>query len=537
MSTVGRRDRRGDHRLGVPRHADVVVIGAGSAGAAVAGLVAQRSDMVVVVLEAGPDYGPMDSGRWPEGLLDPAIMTFSHDWGYAGEVGGRRVRFPRARVVGGCSAINGAAAVHGSRLDYDGWAAAGNPGWDADALAPLFESAWRRLEIVSVDPAAVTPFQATCLQAITTIGIPAVEDLNDLDENCGVAPFPTNTSSDGVRISSAFGYLDPVRACPTLRVIGDAEVERVTVKGDMVTGVVGRAGSEVFEIETGRVVVSAGAYGSPAILLRSGVGPPDQLSAVGVPVVHALPGVGANLHDQPTIQVDYTGTERLARAMRRFVHTGRRRDEQVIAKFPSEECAEGFDLHIFPIGGPREDPDAEGRNAAFSLGGAVLGPRSRGSVRLTGPGLTDRLAIDHRYLTDPGGTDLTRLVEVVGRIRSVAAEPELAALLGEETFPGPGVTSRTLRACIAGSVVHYYHPAGTCMMGPAADDHAVVDADGAVHGIEGLFVADASVMPTVVSGNTNIPTVVIGEKLGRHLTGELGGQLAHARPGADDGAS
>jgi choline dehydrogenase len=516
----------------VPRHADAVVVGAGSAGAAVAGLLAERSDMTVVVLAAGPDYGPLNSGRWPEGLLDPAIMTFSHDWGYVGEVGGRRVRFPRARVVGGCSAINGAAAVHGSRVDYDRWAANGNPGWDADALVPLFESVWGRLNIVRVDPTAVTPFQAACLRAITTAGIPAVEDLNDLDENCGVAPFPTNTNPDGVRMSSAFGYLDPVRARPTLRVIGDAPVERITIKGGRVTGVIGRAGTQGFEIETNRVVVSAGAYGSPATLLRSGVGPAAQLSAVGVPVVHELGGVGANLHDQPTIQVDYTGTEKLARAMRRFVHTGRRRDEQVIAKFPSDECTEGFDLHIFPIGGPRDDPDAGGRNAAFTLGGAVLSPRSRGSVRLTGPGLTDRLAIDHRYLSDPEGSDLTRLVEVVERIRSIAAERELAALLGEETFPGVAVTSNDLRACIAGSVVHYYHPAGTCMMGPATDESAVVSADGGVHGIDGLFVADASVMPAVVSGNTNLPTVVIGEKLGRHLTCEPRRDSAHARPGA-----
>jgi choline dehydrogenase len=162
----------------------------------------------------------------------------------------------------------------------------------------------------------------------------------------------------------------------------------------------------------------------------------------------------------------------------------------------------------------------------------VLSPRSRGSVRLTGPGLTDRLAIDHRYLSDPEGSDLTRLVEVVERIRSIAAVRELAALLGEETFPGVAVTSNDLRACIAGSVVHYYHPAGTCMMGPATDERAVVGADGGVHGVDGLFVADASVMPAVVSGNTNLPTVVIGEKLGRHLTSEPRRDSAHARPGA-----
>jgi choline dehydrogenase len=513
-------------------YADTVVVGAGSAGAAVAGLLAEASDELVVVLEAGPDYGPIDSGRWPEGLLDPAIMTFSHDWGYAGEVGGRRVRFPRARVVGGCSAINGAAAVHGSRLDYDGWAANGNPGWDADALSPLFESVWRRLNIAHVDPTALTPFQTACLRAATTVGIPAVANLNDLDENCGVAPFPTNTNSDGVRVSSAFGYLDPVRGRPNVRVIGDAPVDRITLKDGRVTGVVARIGTKVVEIECNRAVISAGAYGSPAILLRSGIGPADHLTTVGVPIVHELRGVGSNLHDQPTVQVDYAGTEKLARAMRRFLHTGRRREEQVIAKFPSQECAEGFDLHIFPVGGPRDDPDAEGRTAAFSLGGAVLSPRSRGSVRLTGPELSDQLAIDHRYLTDPDGSDLARLVEVVERIRGVAAETELAALLGDETFPGVTVTAGDLRSCIAGSVVHYYHPAGSCKMGPLTDDQAVVGSNGAVHGIDGLFVADASVMPRVVSGNTNIPTVVIGERLGRQLAGEPSPGQVRASAGA-----
>jgi choline dehydrogenase len=236
---------------------------------------------------------------------------------------------------------------------------------------------------------------------------------------------------------------------------------------------------------------------------------------MGVRALHDLPGVGENLHDQPTVQVDYAGTSELAQAMRSFPHTGRRREEQVIAKFRSRSCQIGFDLHIFPIGGPREDPDAAGRATAFTLGGAVLRPVSRGNVRLTGPSLADELCIDHQYLSDPEGRDLARLAEVVERIREVARQAPLSHLLGDEIYPAPEATGAALSEAIASTVVHYYHPAGSCKMGPPSDPCAVVDHDGRVHGLDGLFVGDASVMPSVISGNTNMPTIVIGEKLGR----------------------
>jgi choline dehydrogenase len=492
-----------------------VVVGGGSAGCAVAGTIVERSSMQVVLLEAGPDYGSRHSGRWPEALLDPAIMTFSHDWGYSGTVNGRRVDFPRARVLGGCSAINGAAVVHGSRHDYDGWASAGNVGWRADDLAELFESAWQHLMVGHVERDELTPFQALCMEAIAATGIPVVADLNNLDEDCGVAAFPTNTDPDGIRMNTAFGYIDPLRGTEELTVIGDASVERVVVVDGEVRSVVACIGGRDVEIVTPRVVVSAGAYGSPALLLRSGIGPVAHLARVGVRVVHDLPGVGENLHDQPTVQVDYSGTSELAQAMRSFPHTGRRREEQVIAKFPSRSCQVGFDLHIFPIGGPRDDPDAAGRATAFTLGGAVLNPVSRGNVRLTGPTLADALSIEHRYLSDSEGRDLARLVEVVERIRAVAREAPLSGLLGDELHPVPGATGAALSDAIASTVVHYYHPAGSCKMGPPSDPFAVVDHHGRVHGLEGLFVGDASVMPSVISGNTNMPTIVIGEKLGR----------------------
>jgi choline dehydrogenase len=500
----------------MPESADLIVAGGGAAGAAVAGLVAEQTEAEVLLLEAGPDYGPRGSGRWPDDLLDASTLAIvSHDWGYSGEIHGRTVAFNRARVLGGCSSHNGGAAVKGSRLDYDGWAAAGNAGWATEDLLPLFDSAWRRLRVRAVGLEDLTPFQAGCTEALAANGIPVVEDFNDLDENLGVAPFPINIDADGSRINSAFAYLDPVRDRPNLTVVGEAPIERLVLRGSEVEGVVVRtAGAEV-TVRAPRVVVSAGAYGTPAILLRTGIGPSEHLADAGVPVAHELPGVGENLHDQPTLEVDYAGSEELRQLMRDFARDRWRPDEQVIAKYPSTTCERGFDMHIFPMGGrnPLE------RDAwRWTLATACLSPVSRGHVRLTGPSSDDRLAIDHRFLSDPEGSDLSRLVEAVERIREVAAHPPLASLLGEEVFPGPQVDGlEALTSCVAGSSVHYWHPVGSCKMGPAGDPGAVVGADGGVHGLEGLFVADASIMPVVMSGNTNVPTMVIGEKIGRGL--------------------
>ena len=206
------------------------------------------------------------------------------------------IQFSRARVVGGCSAHNAGAVVFGSRLDYDGWAAGGNPGWSARELRPLFASAWEQLRVRRVGLDELTPFQRAFMDAIAASGIPAVEDFNDLDENAGVAPFPVNI--DGTtRVNSAFAYVDPVR--DRLIVAGDAPVERVLVRGGRAVGVAVRDGRRLVEIGASRVVLSAGAYGSPAILLRSGIGPAGELAAVGVTPVLDLPGVGRNLHDQP----------------------------------------------------------------------------------------------------------------------------------------------------------------------------------------------------------------------------------------------
>ena len=498
-----------------PTTVDTIVVGAGTAGAVVAGRLAAGSSERTLLLEAGPDYGPADSGRWPHDLLDATCVAhWSHDWGYTGEFGGQVVHFNRARVVGGCSAHNAGAVVFGSRSDYDGWAAAGNPGWSARELLPLFASAWKQLRVRRVGLDELTPFQRICRDAIVASGIPEVEDFNNLDQDAGIAPFPVNIDG-ATRVNSAFGYVDPVR--DRLMVAGDAPVERVLVRGGRAVGVAVRDGQRLAEIRASRVVLCAGAYGSPAILLRSGIGSAGELTAIGLKPTLDLPGVGLNLHDQPCLEVGFEGSGDLVEAMERHqAETGWRPDEQVIAKFPSAGCRQGFDLHIYPVGGPVKNTS----QWFWILGVACLTPLSRGSVRLTGPGLDDQLVIDHRYLSDSGGYDRARLAEGVERVREVAQAPELRRLLGRETRPGLEVSGRqAIERFLDHAAVHYYHPAGSCKMGPPSDPDSVVDSDGRVHGIEGLHVADASLMPAVTSGNTNMPTAVIGERIARSLLG------------------
>jgi choline dehydrogenase len=258
-------------------------------------------------------------------------------------------------------------------------------------------------------------------------------------------------------------------------------------------------------------VLSAGAYGSP-ILLRSGVGPTDELAEVGVKATHDLPGVGRNLHDQPSLEIDYAGSSELIDTMERHLkESGSRPDEQVIGKLPSSDCDEGFDLHIFPIGGRRWHDKSRWR---WTVGAACLTPRSRGSIRLSGACAVDKPIIDHRYLSDPDRSDLKRLAEAVRRAREAAAVPELKRLIGDEIRPGlDKVDLPSVKAFPQRSTIHYYHPCGSCKMGPARDAAALGDSEGAVHGIGGVYAADASIMPDVMAGNTNMPTTAIGDEL------------------------
>ena len=501
----------------LPPYADTVVVGGGTAGAAVAGLLAERGDGTVLLLEAGPDYGSFDGGRWPADALDARALCASHGWGYTSEetYPGRVVTFERARLIGGCSSHNGCAAIWGHRLDYDGWVARGNPGWDTDDLLPLFREATARLRVRKPAPEEVTPYQAAWLEAAPGAGVPLVDDLNDLDGDVGMSASPVNIDG-GVRWNTAFAFLDSVRARPNLMVAGDAPVDRLLLDGDRATSVVvvGPNGSKT--VEADRVILSAGTYGSPAILLRSGVGEPEALRAAGVEPRHALPGVGRNLHDHPAVEMSFAGSPELEARMAAFSADRWTPEEQTIAKARSSACREAFDLHLYPVGGP--DPAAR-QVWRWLLPIACMTPRSRGRLTLRGPDPTLPPRIDHRYLSDPDGADVRVLADGLALGRAMAAQPALASLLGEEIKPGPQArTTADLTAYAEANCVHYYHPVGTCAMGPeseaeGSDPVAVVDSRGKIHGLANAYVADASVIPVIPRANTNLPALVVGMRI------------------------
>ncbi len=505
--------------MALPRHADTIVVGGGTSGAVVAGLLAEHSEQTVFVLEAGPDFGPLAGDGWPADLKDASAIGVSCDARYDSEqtYADRLVRFQRARVIGGCSSHNGCAAIWGSRIDYDGWAARGLDGWATDDLLPLFREANRRMRVRIYEREEITPFQQACLDAASAAGVPLVADLNDLDEDQGMAASPVNIWQ-GIRWNTAFAYLDPVRQKPNLTVAGNAPVYRIVVAHGRAVAVEIIVDGRIERVDAGRIVVSGGAYESPAILLRSGIGDPSELETLGIRPVHDLLGVGRNLHDHPSVSLLFQGTPHLERRMIAFGERHWRPEEQTIAKlrsphYPAGEA--GFDLHVYPVGGPDPD-DLSGWRWSFPV--ACMTPRSRGSVRLRSADPSSTPLIDHRYVTDEDGHDRAVLLAGAELARDIASRDPLRDLIGAEIAPGPSFADQAgIEAWIAGSCEHYYHPVGTCAMGIAADPQAVTDARGKVHGIDGLFVADCSIMPVVPRANTNIPAVVVGERIGRWL--------------------
>ncbi|HEX5808392.1 MAG TPA: GMC family oxidoreductase [Anaerolineales bacterium] len=492
---------------------DTVVIGGGTAGAALAARLVQGTSQTVLLIESGPDYGAFSDQHWPAPLLDARSLPGGHDWGYVNGAGTGRPGhlLDRARVIGGCSSHNGCAAIWGSRVDYDHWAALGNPGWSSDELLPFFKLANETLRVKRISSAEVTPWQQACLDTAPKVGIPQVADLNDLDEDIGMSTSPVNIV-DGVRWNSAFAYLDPVRGNERLTIHSLTHVDRLRLEGSRVLAleVIGPDGP--LTIEAGRVVVCAGTYGSPGILLRSGIGPSAELRELGFETKLEL-AVGKNLHDHPAVYLKYSGTPQLVAAMLDFAARGGVLfSEQTIAKFRSKYCNTAYDLHLFPVGGQFTDT---ADHWDFLLPVGNMTPLSRGKVQLTSTDPFATLKIDTAYLSDPEGRDLAVLWNGIELVREYACQPPLANWIGEEISPTANYrTPEDVRR----DNLHYYHPVGTCKMGPESDPAAVVDARGKVHGVDNLYVADASIMPVVPRANTNIPALVVGERIAAWLT-------------------
>jgi choline dehydrogenase len=495
---------------------DVVVVGAGSAGCVLAARLSAGGDRSVVLIEAGPDYPSV--ADLPADIADGSGPTLSHDWNFAAEPDGTRgpVALPRGRLVGGCSATNGAVWVRGWPGDYDGWAAAGNPGWAFDELIPLFcgvesdqdfRDEWHGsdgpIPVARLRPDELDERSRAFVASAIACGHAVCDDHNR-PRALGVGPWPRNVR-DGLRMSTALTYLAAARARPNLEIRAETTVDRIEVEHGRARGIRLQGGDVV---EAGTVVLAGGTYASPAILLRSGIGPAAQLRELGLPVAADLPGVGANLVDHPLVAVDLP------------VAPGRRGPAlQVVLTMRSALAGpeDPPDLQLFTAG-PFDDA-AIPSGGIFGIAAELLAPRSRGSLRLRSADPAAPPRIDPAHLRHPD--DIARMVEATRVARRISRTSPLADLvLGPEINPGDGIgddDADGLARSIRSRVSSCHHPVGTCAMGPDPATGAVVNARGAVHGIEGLYVADASVMPTIPAANTNLPTIVVAERIASWL--------------------
>ncbi|MDT7564524.1 MAG: choline dehydrogenase [Pseudonocardiales bacterium] len=491
--------------------ADFLVVGGGSAGAVLAARLSEDPGRNVVLLEAGKAYASAD---FPPVLTDLAIVGGDpeHDWGYTAR-GGRlspKIVALRGRTLGGSSAINGAVAVRARPIDFARWNV---PGWSFGEVFPTF----RRLEnnpdgaeefhgrsgpfpIRQRRREDLSPSGQAFIDACVHEGYPLIPDFN-ADVRGGVGPLPLN-AIDEVRQNTALVYLTPeVRARPNLTVRGDVIVDRVLFEDGAASGVVAVDGTVLRARE---VVLSAGAYGSAAILLRSGIGPGRDLRALGIEVVADLP-VGQHLQDHPFFYNIYAlapGRTQMAPGPLAQLWAA-----------TSEAATGELDLHINAQ--HLLDPAISPTGGAIVFAISVVQPESRGSVRLSSRNPADPPIIDNNFLdTD---RDRRRMLEGVRLARRIARNPVLAPFIAAEMMPGENVRDDALPDAVESSLASYGHPTATAPMGPAGDEQTVVDPFGAVHGVGGLTVADASIIPLVPSAAPNLTIVMLAERIGAQL--------------------
>jgi len=519
---------------------DYVIVGGGSAGCVLAGRLSEDPAVTVCLLEAGP----VDDSlliRVPAGLALLA-RTRQANWGFETVpqpgLNGRRGYQPRGKVLGGSSSVNAMIYARGVPADYDHWASLGNPGWGWDEVLPLFRRAEHNERgadalhgqggpLNVADLRSPNPFARAFVEAGVQAGLRENPDFNGPVQE-GVGMYQV-THRNGERWSAAKAYLAPALARPNLQVITGAHATRLLLDGRRASGVEYRRtdGSSARVLARREVLLAAGAFQSPQLLMLSGIGPGAHLREHGIPVVHDLAGVGGALHDHPDVVqvVDAPGQTELfglsmkgaARLLRGVFEWRERRTGPLTTNFAEagaflrsrpEEALPDLQLHF--VVGKLVD---HGRKTVFGHGYSchvcLLRPKSRGSVRLTSADPMAAPAIDPAFLAER--EDVEAMIRGFTLMRTILRQPALARFGGVELQASAGaVSDAQIEAFLRERVDTIYHPVGSCAMGPGPQ--AVVDASLCVHGIEALRVVDASVMPRIVGGNTNAPTIMIAEK-------------------------
>ncbi len=531
---------------------DYVIVGAGSAGCVLANRLSADPSRRVLLIEAGPP----DSYVWihvPIGYFK-TMHNPRTDWCMRTEpepgLNGRQLQWPRGRVLGGSSSINGLLYIRGQPEDYDQWRQLGCTGWSYDDVLPFF----RRSEDQERGedtfhgvggPLAVSDMRVrrdVCdayIAAAEELGIPRNDDFNGAAQE-GAGYFQL-TARNGRRCSAAVGYLNPAKRRPNLRIVTGALVHRVALANGRATGVELSVGGVVRRAHAAcEVLLSAGAINSPHLLELSGIGRGEVLQRIGVPVAHDLPGVGENLQDHLQARAVYrssrpTLNDEVNHPVRKMLigldYIARRRGPMtmgasqvcIFARTHPSKATPDVQFHIQPLSADKPG-DGLHRYSAFTASVCQLRPESRGRLVPRSSDPRETVAIQPNYLATL--TDQQTLVEGMKLARRLAATRALSPYIVEELVPGPPVqTDAELLESARSTATTIYHPVGTCKMG--TDPRAVVDARLRVRGVRGLRVVDASIMPTLVSGNTNAPAIMIGEKAAAMILEDARGAAAH----------
>jgi len=522
-----------------PEIFDYVIVGAGSAGCVLAARLSEDPDVRVLLLEAGPA-----DRSWTIDMpaaVGTLLASDTYNWAYVSDpepqLGGRRLSHPRGRVLGGSSSINGMVYIRGHARDYDGWAQRGLQGWSYADVLPYFKRAEGH-ELggdayhggdgplaVHAPSVARTPLAAAFIAAAAQAGYPLSDDVNGRQQE-GFGRID-RTTRKGRRWSAARAYLDPARGRPNLTIRTGALVRQILLDAGRATGIaLTHEGAETTVLASREVILAAGAINSPHLLQLSGIGDPVTLTAAGIVPRHSLPAVGANLNDHPDIVIQHRclGGASLYGVNRglRKVTTGLRWFAGIDGPAGSNHFEAGgfirsraalehpdLQLTFMPLAIAPGTVDDVGEHS-FQVHIDLMRPRSLGRVRATSPDPAAPPSILFNYLADP--QDRIDLRQSVRLTREILAQSALQPFRGDELFPGPTIESDdAIDAWLERAIETCYHPVGTCRMGRDAQG-SVVDGALRVHGLEGLRVVDASIMPEIVSGNTNAPTIMIAEK-------------------------